>query len=102
MTARLGMRGGRLVFNVRVTPRGGRDAIERWQRGADGRAYLKVRVSVPPEDGKANARLVALLAEALELPKSAIEIVAGATARLKTISAPVAARARVEAFGEPE
>jgi uncharacterized protein (TIGR00251 family) len=102
MAARLGMRGGRLVFNVRVTPRGGRDAIERWERGADGREYLKVRVATPPEDGKANARLVALLAEALEQPKSAIEIVAGATARLKTISVPAPARMRVEAPGEPE
>jgi uncharacterized protein (TIGR00251 family) len=102
MGARLGIRGGRLVFNVRVTPRGGRDAIERWERGADGREYLKIRVAVPPEDGKANARLVALLAEELDLPKSAIEIVAGATARLKTVSVPAPVRARVEAFGEPE
>jgi uncharacterized protein (TIGR00251 family) len=99
--ARLGMRGGRLVFQVRLTPRGGRDAVERWERGADGREYLKVRVTAPPEDGKANAQLVALLAETLDLAKSDVAIVAGATARLKTISIPAPARARLEAVGGP-
>ena len=99
MSARPG--GSRFAFHVRVTPRGGRDSVERWEHGADGREYLKIRVSVPPEDGKANARLIALLADALELPKSAIEIVAGKAARLKTVTVPAPARARVEAFGGP-
>ena len=102
--ARLSMRGGRLMFHVRVTPRGGRDAVERWETGADGREYLRVRVAVPPEDGKANARLIALLAETFDLPRSAIEIAAGNAARLKTISISApdpALRARIETFGGP-
>ena len=33
---------------VRLTPRGGRDAIDGWASGPDGRAYLKARVSAPP------------------------------------------------------
>ncbi|HUO90650.1 MAG TPA: DUF167 domain-containing protein [Rhizomicrobium sp.] len=104
MAARLGMRGSRLVFHVRVTPRSSRDAVERWERGADGREYLKVRVTAPPEGGKANAQLIALLARTFDLPRSAIEIAAGESARLKTISIPAAApalRARIEAFGGP-
>jgi hypothetical protein len=75
-----------LAFHLRLTPRGGRDAIEGWIACADGREHLKVRVSAPPEDGKANAALLALLARALEVPKSAIQIVAGENARLKTVA----------------
>jgi len=46
---------------------------------------LKVRVTAPPHDGAANAACVKLLARALELKKSQIEIIAGRTSRKKTI-----------------
>lgn len=52
---------------------------------ANGRAHLKVAVTAPPEDGKANAALIALLGKAWKLPKSAFEIVGGATDRRKTL-----------------
>lgn len=70
---------------VRLTPRGGRDAIDGWAVGPDGRRYLKVRVSAPPVEGEANAALTALLAKTLGLPKSAVRIAGGETARLKQI-----------------
>lgn len=38
---------------------------------------LKVRVQAPPEKGKANAELVAFLAEKLGVPKTSVEIVRG-------------------------
>ena len=50
---------------VRVTPRGGRDALDGVETLADGRAVLKVRVRAVPEDGAANAAVTALLAQAL-------------------------------------
>jgi hypothetical protein len=72
-------------FAVRVTPKGGRDAIDGWALDPAGRPYLKVRVSAAPADGEANAALMAFLAKALKRPKSAFSIVSGETARLKMI-----------------
>jgi len=70
---------------VRVTPRGGRDAVDGWAVDAAGRAYLKVRVSAAAADGEANAALTAFLAKTLKRPKSSVRIVAGETARVKTL-----------------
>jgi len=80
-------RGDALVFHVRLTPKGGRDAVEGWATAADGAAHLKARVRAVPEDGKANAALIVLLAKELGVAKSALAIVSGEKARLKTISA---------------
>ena len=52
---------------------------------ADGRKALKARVTAPPEDGRANAALIKLLAKTWRLPKSAITIVAGQRDRTKTL-----------------
>ena len=46
---------------------------------------LKVRVAAPPVDGAANFALIALLAKAMSVPKSAISIASGKTARVKTM-----------------
>lgn len=78
--------GDGLRLTVRITPRGGRDAIDSVESLADGRPVLKVRVRAAPSDGEANAALVALLARELALPRSAVTLVAGATARLKTVA----------------
>lgn len=73
------------VIAVRLTPRGGRDAVDGWALDADGRPYLKVRVSSPPVDGAANAALTAFLAKTLRIPRSAVRLTAGETARLKRL-----------------
>lgn len=70
---------------VRLTPRGGRDAIDGWASGPDGRPYLKARVSAPPMEGEANAALTVLLAKALGVSKSSVRIAAGQTGRLKSV-----------------
>ncbi|HEV7257129.1 MAG TPA: DUF167 family protein [Bosea sp. (in: a-proteobacteria)] len=75
-----------LRLTVRLTPRGGRDAIDGVETLADGRPILKVRVRAAPSDGEANAALIALLARELDLPRSGVALVAGATARLKTVA----------------
>ncbi len=73
---------------MRLTPRGGADRIEGWQESGGGdHWYLKTRVSAPPEEGKANARLLALLASELHIPKSSLTIASGTTGRLKTVVA---------------
>jgi len=76
---------GVLSFNLRLTPKGGRDAIEGWSRGADGTEYLKARVAAAAQDGKANAALIAVLAKALGVPKSTLRVASGHSARLKRI-----------------
>ncbi len=70
---------------VRLTPRGGGDRIDGWGEDAQGRPLLKVRVSAPPVEGEANAALEKLLAKALGLPKSAVGVAAGQTARIKSL-----------------
>ena len=66
-------------FAVRLTPRGGRDAVD----GVDGVGRLLVRVSAPPIDGAANEALVRLLATVLDVPRSTVAIESGATSRVK-------------------
>lgn len=69
---------------MRVTPKGGRDAIGGVEALSNGQLVLKVRVRAAPEDGAANDGVRRLLAKALRLPASAVSLQAGATARLKT------------------
>ena len=67
-------------FMVRVQPRAGRDGVDGVHAGA-----LKVRLNAPPVDGAANEALIAFVAERLGVPKAAVRIVTGATARAKLI-----------------
>ena len=62
---------------VRVTPRASRNAVI-----LDGEA-IRVTVTVVPEDGKANAAVIKLLAKALGVAKSRLVLVRGATSRDK-------------------
>ncbi len=77
--------GGGVELCVRVTPKGGRDALDGVVALADGREALKIRVRVAPQDGAANAAVLRTLAEAAGVAASRIHLVSGATARLKTI-----------------
>jgi uncharacterized protein (TIGR00251 family) len=74
-----------VVLTVRLTPKGGRDAVDGIERLSDGRAVLKVRVRAAPAEGEANAALVALLAKTLKIAPRQVDLVAGATARIKRI-----------------
>lgn len=72
--------GADVLLRVKVVPGARSEAIA----GMLG-DRLKVRVSAPPEDGKANAALCRLLARALELPARRVSIESGHGAREKTI-----------------
>ena len=72
--------GTRVKLPVKVVPGASRDGIAGWLGDA-----LKVRVSAPPERGKANAAVEKLVAEALGVPKECARIVAGRTSPRKTI-----------------
>jgi hypothetical protein len=67
-------------FAVRVQPRAKRDAIT----GAVGDA-LKIAITAPPVEGKANEACIELLAEILKVPRSSITIAAGQTSRNKVV-----------------
>lgn len=77
--------GGGLLLDVRLTPRGGRDAIDGIERRADGRTVLKARVRAPACEGEANAALCRLVASMTGAAPRDITLAAGATARIKRL-----------------
>jgi hypothetical protein len=72
-------------IRLRVQPRARRNRVDGLVADADGGVALKVAVTEAPEDGKANAAVIALLAKAWGHPKSALTVVAGAADRRKII-----------------
>ncbi|PSC02466.1 hypothetical protein SLNSH_23915 [Alsobacter soli] len=74
-----------IVVQVRLTPRGGKDAIEGVEALANGKPVLKARVRAVPEAGKANAALARLLADACGVACGDVALTAGGTARVKTL-----------------
>jgi uncharacterized protein (TIGR00251 family) len=74
-----------LRLAVRLTPNGGRDAIDGIEADAEGEAFLKARVTAVPEKGKANKALILLIAKSLRIPKSSVSLVSGETARKKIL-----------------
>lgn len=76
---------GGLVLHVRLTPKGGRDAIDGIETMSDGRSVLKVRVRAVPSEGEANAALCKLIAKSLRVPTRDVTLAAGATSRVKRL-----------------
>jgi hypothetical protein len=76
---------GGLMLTVRATPKASADKIEGVATWPDGPA-LKIKVAAPPDKGKANAAICALLARALGVPKSAVTIKSGQTDRRKVVA----------------
>lgn len=77
---------GGLALVVRLTPRGGRDAIEGLEQRSDGQVVLKARVRAAATEGEANAALVALVARAAGVPPRDVALVGGMTARIKRLT----------------
>jgi len=71
-------------IRVRIKPRALKDEIV----GYDSDGVLVVRVSAPPANGKANRRLIELLAKASGVPKKSIKIIRGASSRQKLLTVP--------------
>ena len=71
---------GAVTFAVKVHPRAKKDAIT----GEVGDA-LKVALTAPPVDGKANEACIRFFAEILRVPRSSVTIAAGETSRNKLI-----------------
>jgi uncharacterized protein len=71
---------------VRLTPKGGRDAIDGVEQLADGTCVLKARVRAAPTEGAANDALIRLLAKAGDVPPRNVAIASGATSRVKRVT----------------
>ena len=80
-------------FAIRVTPRASRDAIEGEYQGA-----LKIRLTAPPVDDRANDALRRFLAATLKAPLSAVKIVAGEKSRTKRVLIEGITAAQVQAL----
>ena len=75
-------------LRLKVQPKARRNAIVGAAPDRDGHGLtlaLRVAVKAPPEDGKANAAVAALLAETFDVAKAAVSVVAGATDRRKLV-----------------
>jgi len=75
-----------LTLALRVTPRGGRDAIDGVDTLSDGRSVLRLRGRAIADGGEANRAVTELLAKSLGVPKGRVRLVSGATSRLKQIA----------------
>jgi len=84
---------GAVTFTVRVQPRASRDEIAgEWQDG------LKIRLTAPPVDDRANEALQRLLAARLKVPVAAVRIVAGERSRSKRVEVRGVTRAMILAL----
>jgi len=69
-----------VTFRVRVQPGASKNEIVGIQEDA-----LKIRISAPPVEGKANKALIQFLAKQLAVKRNQVEIMSGHTSRIKTI-----------------
>jgi uncharacterized protein len=76
----VGGSGDDLRIRVRVKPRAARSRVLPAREG-----LLEVAVAAPPVDGAANDELVAVLASALGVPRRSVDILSGASGRVKTV-----------------
>jgi uncharacterized protein (TIGR00251 family) len=85
---------GSCAFRVRVQPRASRDAV-----GGEWEGALKVRLTAPPLDGRANEALCRLLAARLNVPAAAVKILGGEHSRTKRIEVRGVSAAQIQALG---
>ena len=76
---------GGVSLTVRLTPKASRDAVDGIEIMPDGRSVLKIRVRATPSEGEANAALIKLIAKATRVPPRDVDLVAGATSRVKRL-----------------
>ena len=71
---------GAVIVDIHVIPNASRTQADGLHDGA-----LRVRLHAPPVDGKANAALVAWLADAVGVAKSHVEVIRGQTSKRKQL-----------------
>jgi hypothetical protein len=84
------------ILPVRVHPGAKRNAVTGTHDGA-----LKISLTTPPTDGRANEALIAFVAEHLRLPRARIVLLTGTTSRSKTLRITGRSAAEVQAALDP-
>ena len=69
-----------MKLSLKVVPGASRNGVAGWLEKS-----LKIRVTAPPENGKANAAILDILADALDIPKASIQIVSGSSSPRKIV-----------------
>jgi len=87
---------GRITLTLHIQP----GARKTEFAGLHGDA-LKIRLAAPPVDGKANEALVRFVAEALNLPKSAVNLKSGQTSRRKVLEVSGTTAEAIARFAQP-
>jgi uncharacterized protein (TIGR00251 family) len=89
------------TVNVRVQPRASRNEVAKWDNGV-----LSIRVTAPPVEGAANKACIELVAEALGVRTSQVELVSGQKSRNKVLSVTGLSQeevnSRLAAFGKAQ
>ena len=70
---------------VHATPKAAKNVVGEFKRDASGKWELNVRVTAPPEGGKANKAVCETLAKAIGVPKSRVRVIRGDTSRHKIV-----------------
>jgi len=83
-----------IIFRVRVQPRASRDAV-----GGEWEGALRVRLTAPPVDSRANEALCRLLAKYLNVPTGAVRLLSGERSRTKRLEVAGATAAQIQALG---
>lgn len=86
---------GGVTFEVRVQPRASREEIAGDYQGA-----LKIRLTAPPVDDRANEALCRFLAERLNVPRTAVKILSGEKSRTKRVQVQGIAAAQINALAQ--
>lgn len=83
-----------LILDLHIQPRASRDEIAGYHGGR-----LKIRITAPPVDGKANQHLIGFLADVFGVPKRNVELLAGESGREKRVR--IARPARLPGILQP-
>lgn len=87
---------GAVTFRVRVQPRASNDAV-----GGEWQGAIKVRLTAPAVDSRANESLCRLLAARLNVPRGAVRILSGERSRTKRVEVRGATTQQAEALAGP-
>ncbi|MBN9542532.1 MAG: DUF167 domain-containing protein [Alphaproteobacteria bacterium] len=87
-----------ILLKIKVSPGASKNKIGKIENDADNKPFLKIYISTPPVDGKANKYLVKFLADNLNISASKIKIISGLTSKIKTIQIEDIAENKVKAF----
>jgi uncharacterized protein len=74
-----------VLVALKVAPRASRERVDGVAIEADGRAVLALRVTAPPDGGRANEAVLRLLAKRWRVPRTSLRLVSGQTARRKQL-----------------